>query len=159
MGAWSPTLAPHLSSVNMVACLQLEIFQSMFSKTFSNLQTMCLIIWGKSYLFLSPLPLWLKYINHFQNFFIRIINQTIWFSDSPHVTKDRPSLLKSHRIESIAFQCIFLAATKQLYKWYFPSVCPSVRLSVCPSFCHTFLTMFPSSYHYEIFRSYYQWLK
>ena len=31
----------------------------------------------------------------------------------------------------------FLAATKQLYKWYFPSVrlsvCPSVCLSVCPS--------------------------
>ena len=31
-----------------------------------------------------------------------------------------------------------------------PSVCPSVRLSIC----HTFLTMFPSSYHHEIFRSY-----
>ena len=45
----------------------------------------------------------------------------------------------------------FLAATKQLYKWYFPSVCPSV--------CHTFLTMFPSSYHHEIFRSYCQWPK
>ena len=32
---------------------------------------------------------------------------------------------------------VFLAATKQLYEWYFlsvcPSVCPSVRLSVCPS--------------------------
>ena len=32
---------------------------------------------------------------------------------------------------------LFLAATKQLYKWYFPSVClsvrPSVRLSVRPS--------------------------
>ena len=28
--------------------------------------------------------------------------------------------------------------------------CPSVRLSVC----HTFLTMFPLSYHHEIFRSY-----
>ena len=27
----------------------------------------------------------------------------------------------------------FLAATKQLYKWYFPSVCLSVRLSVRPS--------------------------
>ena len=31
----------------------------------------------------------------------------------------------------------FLAATKQLYKWYFPSVLPSVRpsvrLSICPS--------------------------
>ena len=31
---------------------------------------------------------------------------------------------------------VFLAATKQLYEWYFLSVCPSVR--------HTFLTMFPS---------------
>ena len=45
----------------------------------------------------------------------------------------------------------FLAATKQLYEWS----SPSVRLSVC----HTFLTMFPSSYHHEIFRSYYQWQK
>ena len=27
----------------------------------------------------------------------------------------------------------FLAATKQLYKWYFPSVRLSVCLSVCPS--------------------------
>ena len=35
------------------------------------------------------------------------------------------------------------------------SVCPSVRLSVRPSVCHTFLTMFPSSYHHEIFRNYY----
>ena len=33
----------------------------------------------------------------------------------------------------------------------------SVCLSVCPSVRHTFLTMFPSSYHHEIFRSYYQW--
>ena len=40
-----------------------------------------------------------------------------------------------------------------------PSVCPSVCLSVCLSVCHTFLTMFPSSYHHEIFRSYYQWQK
>ena len=34
------------------------------------------------------------------------------------------------------FNVCFLAATKQLYKWYFPSVClsvrPSVRLSVTP---------------------------
>ena len=48
----------------------------------------------------------------------------------------------------------FLAATKQLYEWFSPSVCLSVR----PSVRHTFLTMFPSSYH-EIFRSYYQWQK
>ena len=45
-----------------------------------------------------------------------------------------------------------LTATKQLYEWSSPSVCLSVHLSVC----HTFLTMFPSSYHHEIFMSYYQ---
>ena len=42
----------------------------------------------------------------------------------------------------------FLAATMQLYKWYFLSVRLSVSLSVCPSVCHTFLTMFPSLYHH-----------
>ena len=52
---------------------------------------------------------------------------------------------------------VFLAATKQLYKWYFPSVRLSVCPSVRPSVRHTFLTMFPSSYHHETFRSYYQW--
>ena len=52
-------------------------------------------------------------------------------------------------VSSKAFS-MFLAATKQLYKWYFPSVRLSVR--------HTFFTMFPSSYHHEIF-SYYQWQK
>ena len=50
---------------------------------------------------------------------------------------------------------LFLAATKQLYEWFSPSIRPSVR----PSVCHTFLTMFPSWYHHEIFRSYYQWQK
>ena len=63
----------------------------------------------------------------------------------------------------LSLKCIiFLAATKQLYEWYFLPICPSVRLSVCLSVrlsvclsvCHTFLTMFPSSYHHEIFRSY-----
>ena len=39
------------------------------------------------------------------------------------------------------------------------SVCLSICPSVCLSVCHTFLTMFPSSYHHEIFRSYYQWPK
>ena len=67
--------------------------------------------------------------------------------------------LKDHHISTMAF----LAATKQLYEWYFPSVRPSVCPSVCPSVRlsvrHTFLTMFPSSYHHEIFRSYYQWQK
>ena len=43
--------------------------------------------------------------------------------------------LKQHRRGAL----LFLAATKQLYKWYFPSVCLSVCPSVRPSVCHTFL--------------------
>ena len=39
--------------------------------------------------------------------------------------------------------------------WLVQFVCLSVR----PSICHTFFTMFPSSYHHEIFRSYHQWQK
>ena len=39
------------------------------------------------------------------------------------------------------------------------SVRPSVPPSVCLSVCHILLTMFPSSYHHEIFRCYYQWQK
>ena len=44
-------------------------------------------------------------------------------------------------------------STKQLLEQFFLSVC----LSVCPSVCHIFFIMFPSSYHPEIFRSYYHW--
>ena len=36
------------------------------------------------------------------------------------------------RVLSLKSSYAFLAATKQLYKWYFPSVCPSVRPSVTP---------------------------
>ena len=39
----------------------------------------------------------------------------------------------------------FLAATKQLYKWYFPSICPSVRLSVRLS-----VTPFSPCFHHRI---------
>ena len=39
--------------------------------------------------------------------------------------------LKYHRRGAL----LFLAATKQLYEWYFLSVCPSVRLSVRLSVC------------------------
>ena len=54
-------------------------------------------------------------------------------------------LFGGHLVHPLLRAIAFLAATKQLYKWYFPFV------------RHTFLTMFPSSYHHEIFRSYYQW--
>ena len=50
--------------------------------------------------------------------------------------------------DSLLFSC------DQAALWMVFSVCPSVCLSVCLSVRHTFLTMFPSSYHHEIFRSY-----
>ena len=56
-----------------------------------------------------------------------------------------PTLHKHFRI----FSC------DQAALWMVQSVC----LSVCPSVRHIFLTMFPSSYHHDIFRSYYQWQK
>ena len=39
----------------------------------------------------------------------------------------------------------FLAATKQLYKWYFPSVC----LSVCPSHLFDYVPIIGSSWNFQ----------
>ena len=64
-----------------------------------------------------------------------------------------PSEWKSHYYWLKVFSC------DQAALWMVQSVRPSVCLSVCLSVRHTFLTMFPSSYHHEIFRSYYQWQK
>ena len=47
---------------------------------------------------------------------------------------------------------LFLAATKQLYKWYFPSVRPSVRLSVCPSVRLSVTPFWLCSHHCIIMR-------
>ena len=44
---------------------------------------------------------------------------------------------------NIPFPLILLAATKQLYKWYFPSV----RLSVCPSVCLSVTPFWLCSHH------------
>ena len=42
---------------------------------------------------------------------------------------------------------MFLVATKQLYKWYFPSVRLSVRLSVCLSVCPSVTPFWLCSHH------------
>ena len=48
---------------------------------------------------------------------------------------------------------LFLAATKQLHKWYFPSVCLSVRLSVClsvrPSHLFDYVPIIVSSWNFQ----------
>ena len=59
-------------------------------------------------------------LSHFQT--LTPVSIHIWQWNQAHSWKQ-------HRRGAL----LFLAATKQLYKWYFPSVCPSVCLSVCPS--------------------------
>ena len=58
------------------------------------------------------------------------------------------TLVTAMKASPLRTEKLFLAATKQLYEWYFLSVRLAVR--------HTFLTMLPSSYHHKIFRSYHQ---
>ena len=48
---------------------------------------------------------------------------TKWIVDTVRLGQKWPILYRWH------LRCIFVAATKQLYKWYFPSVPPSVCLS------------------------------
>ena len=65
------------------------------------------------------------------------------------------------RVQLVGKICIMTFITYYIFNcdqaalWMVQSVCPSVRLSVRD----TFLTMFPSSYHHEIFKSCYQWQK
>ena len=51
-------------------------------------------------------------------------------------------------------RALLIFSCGQAALWMVFSVCLSVCPSVCLSVRHTFLTMFPSSYHHEIFRSY-----
>ena len=130
------------------------------------------------YLYYQFLLTYVIYLHNFVESYITDTGVTVWCWRSNHVGYDLKDWFHTTTTTTTQEPCgnylrcinygkweykVFLAATKQLYKWYFPSVSPSVRLSVCPSVrlsvCHTFLTMFPSWYHHEIFRSYYQWQK
>ena len=62
--------------------------------------------------------------------FSGIKSSTTW---NGNAIAQSPRKMSEFRDISITSDVRFLAATKQLYKWYFPSVRPSVRLSVCPS--------------------------
>ena len=49
----------------------------------------------------------------------------------------------------MCFCCMFLAATKQLYEWYFLSVCPSVPLSVRLSHLFDYVPIIVSSWNFQ----------
>ena len=86
----------------------------------------------------SDLPCWLDFCSQGTNFDWGSISQGYIFSKFWLFWPN-----------STIFSC------DQAALWMVQSVCLSVR----PSIRHTFLTMFPSLYHHEIFRSCYQWQK
>ena len=79
----------------------------------------------------------------------------LWFdllgTNSPFGRCD-PVLLSSHILRYFAPKLNSNPGSR--FYWIKKDI---VRLSVSLSVRHTFLTMFPSSYHHEIFRSHYQW--
>ena len=70
-------------------------------------------------------------------------------ADCVNTVPRSPSILCLERV--MGPSDLHVAVTKHLYEWFSPSVCPSVRASVC----HPSFTMFPSSYHH---RDYQGWL-
>ena len=62
------------------------------------------------------------------------IHQWLW-NEAQNLKQDRKGAL------------LFLATTKQLYEWYFLSVCPSVRLSVRLSVCPSVTPFWLCSHH------------
>ena len=96
--------------------------------------------------------------------FLMICTIFTWWSmqDGKSIAKNRPWLEVSKQPQSktdcfvrisqsgpAMIKVLFLAATKQLYKWYFPSVCPSVRLSVCLSHLFDYVPIIVSSWNFQ----------
>ena len=80
------------------------------------------------------------YIHTYINIYIYIYVSVLMYTYIYTETLSR----YAHKYAYICIR-IFLAATKQLYKWYFPSVCPSVCLSVRLS-----VTPFSPCFHHRI---------
>ena len=94
----------------------------------------------------------------------RSLNALLKILCSLQQTEQRSKMFASSCMKSVdAIQCLpdwsCFFSCDQAALWMVFSVRLSVCLSVRLSVCHTFLTMFPSSYHHEIFRKYYQWQK
>ena len=110
---------------------RLYIYQTYTSIRVLNITS--LNCWGKLYLKTAVNELWVMHA-----LLRRVLNERFC-----------KHLLNNSYQYSVLFSC------DQAALW----MVQSVRLSVCLSVRHTFLAMFPSSYHQEMFRSYHQWQK
>ena len=84
----------------------------------------------------------------FKHHIVYIKMDVDWVSWCPSYTVRKTFWVQWFIYEINGDAILILAATKQLYEWFSPSVYPSVTL---------FFTMFPTLYHHEILRSDYQW--
>ena len=90
----------------------------------------------------TALPLWRKVCEKRE---VDIISRYKWWINEElhRWSFDKPLKIVYHWYLKHLWTQTFLAATKQLYKWYFPSVC----LSVCPSVCPSVTPFSPCSHH------------
>ena len=97
---------------------------------------------------------WLNMLSSVPEFIVWTI-PTFFLAEPNHLVSS-PTLSKHEFISDGRHRCFSCdqAALRTLLSVR-PSVYLYIRLSVCP----TFFTMFPSSYHHQIFRSYYHWQK
>ena len=101
------------------------------------------------------LQTWIDFVHGLLIFLILVKWFTLWVSGpflcvyNHYLHSDWKEWLEIQMFFSCDQAAIWLVQSVRL------SVRPSVRPSVCLSVCHTFFTMFPSSFHHEIFRSYY----
>ena len=63
------------------------------------------------------------------------------------IPEDYQVVINTHTWHSV--DDVFLAVTKQLYEWYFLSVCMSVRLSVCRSHLFDYVPIIIASWNFQ----------
>ena len=114
---------------------------------------------------LSPVnaPIWSKFGDPSLNGCWVIVRTSSWLTDTRMYTQtDRRT--HTHTQATTIPEGQNWPRVKSIYKYFSCDQAallkrPSIRLYVCSSAWHFFSTMFLSSYHHEIFRSYYNWQK
>ena len=85
------------------------------------------------------------------NIFLRTFSSKLWYLHSDDVYQSFFTVQRDSNVEFLFSS--FLAATKQLYEWFSPSVRPSVRLSFClsvrPSHLFDYVPIIVSSWNFQ----------
>ena len=140
--------------------LQMDIYWKWQQDIFAS---RCIYILGQTVKHLLPTEPWASYL--FQVTLHLYRNQTIftipstWRSSSWVESKCSACGISINSLRPRQNDCYFPDDICQMRFFSCDQAALQMVFAVRLSVCHTFLTMFPSSYHHEIFRSYYQWPK